>query len=163
MLSCDEHVGARVNSLSCCFGFTFENCTVDDSLTWGHHRFEKRIFEEDCQRRDLQCWDSDLNKSTKIRWRYFNVIDQAVNFTLRGMKVTQRFTQRASEDTRFHMKTQFRKITGRRERINYFQKVTVNSAELKYCLQSLIQLGIIFLLFSFESLDNFFSMSTLSV
>jgi len=56
----------------------------------------EEAFEVGCVGRDLKYWDSALNESTKMQWRFSDTIDRVVNFAPRGMKVTQKFTNRAS-------------------------------------------------------------------
>ena len=64
-------------------------------------------------------------------WRFSNTIDRADDVASQGIKVTQRFSHRNKQrGIIFTWKINLGKITGRRERIQYFQKGTVNLVEL---------------------------------
>jgi len=71
--------------------------------------------------RDLECRDSDLNENTKMWWRFFDTIDQAVDFAPLERKVMKRIAHKEQARRHdFYVKTQFEKTTRRKGRIHYF-------------------------------------------
>ena len=91
----------------------------------------ERFFEKCCGRRDFKCNNSDINESTKMRGRFSDTVDRAVNFTHCEIKAMQRYVNREKMKIYdFTWKLNLKKTTRRRKRIHYRQEVTMNSAEL---------------------------------
>jgi len=88
-------------------------------------------------------WDSDLIESTKMWWRFSDAINRAVNFTPRRMKVTQRFTHRENYDTRFYVKTQYKKNHEEEGETSLFTKCYNKLYKAKTLFQSLYNKKII--------------------